>query len=205
MSSAQLFIKDSYGIVIASKSTFIFEPYISGQQTPARWQPVRYSVITDCQTPVGYTWSVSGAPYYSINHVAGNNYADITFNEPGAYTVNVYVMYSPVQFDYCTYQVQVGRGGNVSPFTVYPNPVNDILYIDIDQQAIMANNQGRSSGGKMPVCEFHLYSVMGVPVIRTSSSSNSVQLNVSNIPDGMYFLHLYDGFNHNPEIKTILI
>ena len=90
-----LFIRDSYGYEMTSKSIFIFEPYISGQPTPARWQPVRYSVITDCQTPVSYTWSVSGVPYSSINHVAGKNYEDITFNEPGTYTVNVnvYVMY----------------------------------------------------------------------------------------------------------------
>jgi hypothetical protein len=84
-----------------------------------------------------------------------------------------------------------------SPFTVYPNPASDVLYIDIDRQAISSGN---------PACEFHVYSLNGSKALQTATNDgNKVKINVSVLQNGIYFLHLYDISSARQEIRKILI
>ena len=77
-----------------------------------------------------------------------------------------------------------------------------VLYIEIDQQAILVNS---STGNRPAACDMRLYDLSGSLVLQTTTAGNSAQLNVSNLSDGTYFLHLNDGINSMPEIKQILI
>jgi len=41
---------------------------------------------------------------------------------------------------------------------------------------------------------------------QTSAKKNGkVQFNVANLPDGTYFLHIYDGINAQPNMQQIII
>ena len=88
-----------------------------------------------------------------------------------------------------------------SPFKVYPSPANDVLYIDIDRQAIIAKNKTTNN----PTCEIRLYNSSGVLALHTTSGSNKVQLNISKLPDGIYVVNLFDGTDSKPEVQQIVI
>ena len=92
-----------------------------------------------------------------------------------------------------------------SVFSTYPNPVNDILNVSINQQAIQAKYLAKGKTVNNPVCTIRLYNMMGNMVSNTESSDNNVQINVSNLPDGIYFMHFLDGSSNTPEMKKIII
>ena len=200
-------IKNNLGQIIKKQDVSVVMASIFGSTSVLINQSNSYVADNVCLTPSAssYQWSVSGAASnYSISPVSGTNYANITFYNAGSYTVSV-TMSGSGSSAYCTLGVNVTRGASASPFKVYPNPADNILYIDVDQQAILANSPAGSLVNKNPVCEFRLFSLMGVIVLQSTSSSNKVQLNVSNLPDGIYFLHLYDGISGMPEIKQVVI
>jgi hypothetical protein len=61
------------------------------------------------------------------------------------------------------------------------------------------------SGKSSPVFDVRLYNNAG-SIVRQSTTQNNIQLNVSNLPGGFYYLHVYDGANNSkPAIKRILI
>jgi hypothetical protein len=81
-----------------------------------------------------------------------------------------------------------------SSFTVYPNPADDVLYIDIDRQA-MDN----------PACKFYIYNLQGSKALQTTTNGNRVKINVSVIPNGIYVLRLYDILSSKQETKKIVV
>jgi len=201
-------IKNNLGVTVASWGITVTEPRILDANTHVSGQPSIFYAINDCFTPTSYFWSVYPSDFYSTYSLTPfGNYASVIFNNPGSYTVMVTMVGGAVNFVTCSTIANVGRGGGtVSPFTIYPNPVNDILYIDVDQQAIIDSQSTGSSVNKNPICEFRLYSMTGAMVLQTTSGNSRVQLNVSSFPNGMYYLHLYDNVTSgNPEIKAVII
>ena len=164
----------------------------------------RYEAYTDCVSPTNYQWEVYGAPssWYSI--IPYGSSADIAFY--GSATYSVYVTASNSSgFDQEQLFVEAyQRGGHISPFTVYPNPVDNVLNIDIDQQAILDQYAAAGKAAVNPTCEIYLYNVFSIPFYKTTTTGNNVQINVSHLPKGYYFLQLYDGISNKPEMKQII-
>ena len=82
-------------------------------------------------------------------------------------------------------------GGLLSP--PYPNPVSDILTIDIKEDSTNLNFDVR------------LYDGMGNILRQQQTQGGTVQFNVSSLRDGIYYLHIYDGVNDQPEIQKIIV
>jgi len=83
-------------------------------------------------------------------------------------------------------------------YIVYPNPVNDILSIEMQQTISNTNKPLRY--------DIHLYDIQGNLVRNTNTTkAGTVQLNVTNLPDGNYFLHIYDGVDATPFMKQIVV
>ena len=93
-----------------------------------------------------------------------------------------------------------GRSPSSSGITVYPNPVNDILTVEID--ASVSQGAARSSS---PDYDLRLYDRQGNLVQQQKTKGGTVLLHVSNLPNGLYYLHVYDGVNSNPEVFPILV
>ena len=90
------------------------------------------------------------------------------------------------------------------PSLAYPNPVSDILHIDIDQYKIeMDNVIGKSQ--QTINFDIRLYDGQGNMLRQTFSKDGTVQFNVSNLLNGIYYLHIYDGINDKPEMKQIVV
>jgi len=89
-----------------------------------------------------------------------------------------------------------------SPYlTIYPNPASDNLMIDFDPEHV---EQVRSNRQNINY-EFRLYNNQGNLLRQAKTKSDNVQFNVSNLPYGIYYLHIYDGINSTPEIQQIII
>ena len=77
----------------------------------------------------------------------------------------------------------------------YPSPVSNILHIDV-KQTVSANT----------VYDIRLYSLMGSQLRQLSANSGMVaQIDVSKLPDGIYYVHIYDGISSTPDVYKIVI
>jgi len=94
--------------------------------------------------------------------------------------------------------------------TAYPNPVFDILNVDIDLQEFAKEQSKMSASGSKsmqsdPSFDIRLYDRQGNLLRHTVTKNDKLTFNVSNIPNGIYFLHIYDGLNEKPQIQQIIV
>ena len=119
---------------------------------------------------------------------------------------------SPGQY-IVSYEISSCRGGGGSPsyISVYPNPVSDILTIEIDAESFTqsgAFEQPLTDGKPFktdPVFDLRLYDGQGNLLRKAKTKGGTVEFNVSNLPDGIYYLHVYDGVNSTPVMKQIMV
>ena len=81
----------------------------------------------------------------------------------------------------------------------FPNPVSDVLNIEFDQ-AVVASRQATVSS-----YDVRLYDGQGNMVRQSLTKGGSLQFNVSHLPDGIYYLHVYDGVSNTPDIQQIVV
>jgi len=82
----------------------------------------------------------------------------------------------------------------------YPNPVSDILYIDVSQKTAESARSANSS------YDIRLYNGQGTQLRQTATrGETTVQFDVSGLPSGTYFLHIYDGVDSKPEMHQIIV
>ncbi|MDR2146247.1 MAG: T9SS type A sorting domain-containing protein [Tannerella sp.] len=56
-----------------------------------------------------------------------------------------------------------------------------------------------------PILDIRLYDQFGRLVRSTTAKNSIVQFNVSDLPNGIYFLRVYDGLSDEPETQTIIV
>jgi hypothetical protein len=98
---------------------------------------------------------------------------------------------------YTETSVTVYPGGSCHSALVYPNPVNDVLHIDINLNTVNSR--------QALTYEFRLYDSQGTMQRAQNTRSSTAQIDVSSLPDGIYFLHIYDGVNSTPEVHRIIV
>jgi hypothetical protein len=98
--------------------------------------------------------------------------------------------------------------------TASPNPVNTTLSVNITPgedvlQNQSSQNQTVSSKGNAvpvnPVYGIKLYNNTGSLVRQTISTTGNITLDVSNLPNGLYILHVHDGADNPPQTQNIII
>ena len=94
-----------------------------------------------------------------------------------------------------------GRSGSSSYINNYPNPVYDILTVEIDSDAAQALLPVKAS----LTFDVRLYDGQGNMLRQATTKGGMVQFSVSGLPYGIYYLHIYDGVNSTPEIRQIIV
>ncbi len=96
----------------------------------------------------------------------------------------------------------------------YPNPTSNILNVEVGQvtQAASMATQQQLPTSKVisatPVVtsyDIRLYDGQGNLLRRTTSRGEKVEFNVANLPNGLYYLHIYDGVSEQPEMRQIVV
>jgi len=148
--------------------------------------------------PFYYRWYVEDASASNYKLTYSGPHASIDFGGQMSCTLWVEVSNS-CGTDYASIQIYAsGRGGSSS---AYPNPVSDILHVIIGQQTI-ANAKTLNPN---PTFDVRLYNAQGNLLRNTTSKGENVEFNVSNLPNGIYYLHIDDGSSNRPEIQQIVV
>lgn len=157
------------------------------------------SYFSNGGTPTYYEWSISGAPssWYDIT-CSGGSAAYLYFYGEATYSVGVWASNACGCDD--GYINVEAYNKNKSSHNSYPNPVDDILTVEIDEKN--AQLQAKSLNIKYDI---RLYDVFGALYRQTTTKGGKVQLDVSNLPNGFYYLHIYDGVNDKPDMQTIVV
>jgi hypothetical protein len=101
---------------------------------------------------------------------------------------------------YTSNKGDVGSPGNASAdisvtenqlnnVAVYPNPAQDVLFIELS--------------GDIDNTQLEIYNLTGQQLLNGEFKSNNYQLEVSNLPQGMYLMKLTRGAKHT--VKNIVI
>jgi len=87
---------------------------------------------------------------------------------------------------------------------VYPNPTDNMLHIEQDTEAFDQSTSDKNV--KTPTTyDIRLYDGQGNLLRQQTTKGGTILFNVSNLPDGIYYLHIYDGVNSTPEIHQIMV
>ncbi|MDR1097543.1 MAG: T9SS type A sorting domain-containing protein [Tannerella sp.] len=101
-------------------------------------------------------------------------------------------------FEWCPYGPEGSSMNTVmeeQTIVFYPNPVRDILYVDLERI------QHKTSGSN----DIRLYNSLGNMCRQTKATGGTVELSVSNLPAGIYFLMIYDGSAQKSEAHKIIV
>ena len=87
--------------------------------------------------------------------------------------------------------------GTEKDVIVYPNPASNILNIEVGTQA---RSQPQES-----TYDIRLHDAQGNILRQAETKGGNVEFNVSNLLNGIYYLHIYDGINEIPEMRQIIV
>ena len=117
----------------------------------------------------------------------------------------VVITAATAQVTFNAYSVNVAMPNNnpVNDTWVFPTePLSQIQIDNYNQKAKKDNNlifiADRIFG-------IRLYDGQGNLLRQAITKGGMVQFNVSNFPNGIYYLHIYDGENSSPEIQQIMV
>ena len=89
----------------------------------------------------------------------------------------------------------------IEPYKIiaWPTPTSDILYVEID-----TDTDARAQS--ITAFDIRLYNEQGNLLRQTTTARDSkAEFNLSNLPNGTYYLHVYDGISKTPEKRQIIV
>ena len=199
--------------ILAEYQVWVGAPqvYISGPQSVSPWSNADYTLhaSTSLSWPLAqFDWSLG--TYGGWGSISWNQYQSYATVSVGS-ADNYYQVVGRIKntcgwSSYAYLNIYVYNYSPSPPPPAYPNPVSDILNVDLDQ--VVASRSG--SSGQQPLAanaafDIRLYDPQGNLLRNSAAKGGTIQFNVSNLPDGNYFLHIYDGVNSAPEIQQIVV
>ena len=203
-SSGPGWVQINYGSKSVKKDVWIGPPspatfYISGSNS-ACLSCYEYYNIQQLNSLAGpysdYSWSASGpsSNYSLVPYGSGN--CNAIFNTLGLWTLKAAAKNACGWSTNSEINVWVDRCRSAS-MLVYPNPVDDVLYIELGDLPVNARSQGY---------DLRLYDMSGRMVLQQFAKGNTIaQFHVSSLPNGIYFLHIYDEVSSTPEMHQIIV
>jgi hypothetical protein len=178
---------------------------ITGPTGISNTQSATYQAIyNSLANPSSFQWILN--PLRNSSAISENQYFDIGFGATGTYQVVCRATNACGQGEYFVIDVNVDNSYS-SYSSAYPNPVSGILNIDVNRETESLQKKSVASAG----CEFsldiRLYDSRGNLQRQATSKGEKVVFNISNLPNGLYILHVYDGAQdqENPETHKIIV
>ena len=195
-------VKSNCGVELARYNLCVGAPSISSISGPTSVSPGSYNYYqANCNSlsvpnPSYFYWTLNEAGVGYTYQTTSSGYAGFSFYNSGYY--QVICQASNVCGTGGTTAIGVFAGrSTASKYIVYPNPVSDILYIEIP------TSENNSSKTASPTYDVRLYDGQGNLLRQQKTKDGTIQFNVSKLLDGLYYLHIYDGVSEKPEIQQI--
>ena len=87
----------------------------------------------------------------------------------------------------------------------YPNPANQTLYVDFSSIGEQQANAINSVPVQQKQYDIRLFNLQGSLVRSVQSKGEQISIDVSGLPGGNYFLHIYNGESQKPLVQQIVI
>ena len=87
---------------------------------------------------------------------------------------------------------------------IYPNPASDVLNI-VFKQADQQNLENNKTTVQDTRRYYKLYNSQGVLKRDISNVGQNTQLNISDLPNGIYYLNIFEDLNAKPDVHTVII
>ena len=184
--SMSYYVANSWNFYYSPEVAHAYIRNLNGDELPAfiSYDPVCHEAIV-----VSTTWWAlpeSGYLYISLRNACGSSSE-----------------YFAIPFELYEY----------SPSSAYPNPTSSTLNVELNRQhyseAQAQAFRDKYTGGKAtrqsPTYDIRLYDGQGNMLRQTFTKGNKVEFNVANLPNGIYYLHIYDGVSEKPEIRQIMV
>ena len=85
-------------------------------------------------------------------------------------------------------------------FKVYPNPTGDVLNVEMDTGVTQARSLNTGT-----TYDIRLYDGQGNLLRQDFTKGGTIQFDVSVLPEGIYYLHVYDGVNPTPQMQQVVV
>ena len=135
------------------------------------------------------------------------NSAELWFSSNGgAIHINAYLINEWGVSPHPTVVFHLATGGckSYSQIKAYPNPATDMLTVDLEAMEIISRKDAKNRAVP-PARDVRLYDGQGNLLRQRKTRDVAVQFNVANLPNGIYYLHVYDGINEKPKMQQIIV
>jgi len=153
-----------------------------------------------------YNWQVQPSNLFSINGSTTSSSVTINTSVSNGTAGIIIVVFNNNTGSYSRSITATCSKGGGSPggyVTVYPNPADNELYVDIDATVALAllptNVKGKLT------FEVRLYDGQGKLLQQQKTKGGTVQFNVASLTDGLYYVHVYNGMNSTPEMFPVVV
>ena len=155
-------------------------------------------------SPTSFEWILNPQGNNSV-YGANTSTFDIAFYQTGSYQIVVRAANKYGMGEYTVSGVTVYNANNNAAMIAYPNPANQTLYVDFssigEQQAKAIN----SVPVQQKQYDIRLFNLQGSLVRSVQSKGEQISIDVSGLPGGNYFLHIYNGESQKPLVQQIVI
>jgi len=205
-------IRAEFSGISVTRDNLVISQFTSPEFHPNTSVALNSSTTLQPQTSgiSSYRWNV-GPPSGAASDSYGASLT-IKFSQTGTYSIFAYGINDCGESTTPThvYIFTASSPSHIS-YAVYPNPVSDLLNIEqeenLQQSELMTGTEIAAPKSVSVSASFdvRLYDVLGQLRQSTLSKNKNITLNVSGLPSGNYYLHIYDGVSETPEIRQIII
>lgn len=177
---------------------------VEGERRVPNGQYARFVAKYDWNSsPTSFQW-ILNPQNGNVLYGANSAFLDIAFYNAGSYQLVVRATNANGTGEYYTTGVNVYDANSYS-YQVYPSPASDVVIINFDSKSSEEDSFTFAKTDQGKLYKVYLYSDKGNIVRQTTSDGSQIQFTVSNLPNGMYYLHIDNGSGETPEIQKVIV
>lgn len=154
-------------------------------------------------SPTSFQWILNPQNGNSV-YGATTSILDVAFYNAGSYQLVVRASNECGMGEYTTSGVNV-YNANGRSYIAYPNPASQTLYVDFSSIGEQPAQAFSSTAVEQKHYDVRLFNLQGALVRTAQSAGERISLDVSGLPGGNYFLHIYDGKGEKPVVQQVIV